>query len=82
MTPKNDMPKCMNTDLILNRDRKQSSTLTILDHPHYQIKIEESEPNGSDKESFLTSKIAKRQEFKKLQFYESIIIFFSGVFFN
>ena len=49
------MPKCMNTDLILNRDRKQSSTLTILDHPQNQIKIEESETNGSDKKSFSTS---------------------------
>ena len=48
------MPKCMNTDLILNRDRKQSSTLTILDHPHYQLKIEGSETNGSDKKSFST----------------------------
>ena len=46
------MPKCMNTDLILNRDRKQSSTLTILDHTHYQIKIEGAEPNGSDKKKF------------------------------
>ena len=43
------MPKCMNTDLILNRDRKQSSTLSVLDHPHYQLKIEGLEPNGSDK---------------------------------
>ena len=50
------MPKSMNTDLILNRDRKQSSTLTILDHPQNQIKIEGSEPNGSDKKSFSTSK--------------------------
>ena len=44
------MPKCMNTDLILNRNRKQSSTLTILDHPQNQIKT-----NGSDKKSFSTS---------------------------
>ena len=66
----------MNTDLILNRDRKQSSTLTILDHPQNQIKIEGSEPNGSDK------KIAKGQEFKISQFYESIIISFSGGFIN
>ena len=59
-----DMPKCMNTDLIFNRDRKQSSTLTNLDHPHYQIKIEGSEPNGSDKKkSFSTSKYLQ----KKLQ---------------
>ena len=70
------MPKCMNTDLTLNRDRKQSSTLTISDHPHYQLKIEGSETNGSDKKSFSTStylqKIAKGQEFKILQFYESM----------
>ena len=78
----------MNTDLILNRDRKQSSTLTILDHPQNQIKIEGSEPNGSDKKSFSTStylqkkKIAKGQEVKISQFYESIIISFSGGFIN
>ena len=46
------MPKCMNTDLILYRDRKQSSTLTILDHPQNQKKIEGSEPIGSDKKVF------------------------------
>ena len=67
------MPESMNTDLILNRDRKQSSTLTILDHPHYQIKIEGSEPNGSEKKKFFdfnifAKKIAKSQEFKTLQF--------------
>ena len=82
-----DMPKCMNTDLILNRGRKQSCTLTILDHPHYQIKIEGSEPNGSDKKKVfrlqsICKKIAKGQEFKILQFYESIIISFSGGFIN
>ena len=81
------MPKCMNTDLILNRDRKQSSTLTILDHPQNQIKIEGSEPNGSDKKNFSTStylqkKIAKGQEVKISQCYESIIISFSGGFIN
>ena len=53
----------MNTDLILNRDRNQSSTLTILDHPQNQIKIEGLEPNGSDKKSFLTSRFLQ----KKLQ---------------
>ena len=78
------MPKYMNTDLILNRDRKQSSTLTILDHPHYQITIEGSETNGSDKKVFrlqhICKTIAKGQEFKILQFYESIIISFSGGF--
>ena len=76
----------MNTDLILNRERKQSSTLTILDNPQNQIKIEGSETNGSDKKSFSTSKylqkIAKGQEFKILQFYEPIIISFSGGFIN
>ena len=76
----------MNTDLILNRDRKQSSTLTILDHPQNQIKIEESEPNGSDKKVFdfniFAKKVAKGQEFKILKFYESIIISFSGGFIN
>ena len=54
------MPKCMNTDLILNRDRKQSSTLTILDHPQNQIKIEGSEPNGSDKNVFRLQGICKK----------------------
>ena len=77
----------MNTDLILNRDRKQSSTLTILDHPQNQIKIEGSEPNGSDKKVFrlqhiCKKKIAKGQEFKISQFYESKIISFSGGFIN
>ena len=77
----------MNTNLILNRDRKQSSTLTILDHPQNQIKIEGSEPNGSDKQKVFrlqhfAKKIAKGQEFKKLQFYESIIISFSSGFIN
>ena len=55
-----DMPKCMNTDLILNRGRKQSSTLTILDHPHNRIKIEGSEPNGSDKKVFRLQHIRKK----------------------
>ena len=50
-------------DLILNRDRKQSSTLTILDHPQNQIKIKESEPNGLDKKDFRLQHICK----KKLQ---------------
>ena len=76
----------MNTDLILNRDRKQSSTLTILDHPQNQLKIEGSEPNGSDKKVFrlqhICKKNAKGQEFKISQFYESIIISFSGGFIN
>ena len=54
------MPKCMNTDLILNRDRKQLSTLTILDHPQNQIKIEGSEPNGSDKKVFRLQHICKK----------------------
>ena len=79
------MPKCMNTDLILTRDRKQSSTLTKLDHPQNQIKIEGLEPNGSDKKfstSIYMQKNAKGQEFKILQFYESIIISFSGGFIN
>ena len=67
------MPKCMNTDLILNRDRKQSSTLTILDHPQNQLKIEGSEPNGSDKKSFSTStylekKLQKARSFKYYSF--------------
>ena len=59
------MPKCMNTDLILNRDRKQSSTLTILDHPQNQIKIKGSETNGSDKKVFRLQHICKKK--KKLQ---------------
>ena len=71
----------MNTDLILNRDRKQSSRLTILDHPQNQIKTERLEPNGSDFNIF-QKKIAKGQEFKIIQFYESMIISFSGGFFN
>ena len=63
------MPKCMNTDLILNRDRKQSSTLTILDHPQNQIKIEGSEANGSDKKKFFdfnifAKKLQKARSFK------------------
>ena len=77
MTPKffsakiQDMPKCMNTDLILNRDRKQSSTLIILDHPQNQIKIEGSEPNGSDKKSFSTSTYLqnKMQKARSLKYY-------------
>ena len=76
----------MNTDLILNRDRKQSSTLTILDHPHYQIKIEGSEPNGSDKKVFrlqhICKNIAKGQEFQILKFYKSKINSVSGGFIN
>ena len=81
------MPKCMNTDLILNRDRKQSSTLTILDHPQNQIKIEGSEANGSDKKKFFdcnifAKKTAKGQEFQILQCYESIMNSFSGGFIN
>ena len=65
------MPKCMNTDLILNRDRKQSSTLTILDHPQNQIKIEGSEPNGSDKKKFFDFKIVakKLQKARSLKHY-------------
>ena len=76
----------MNTDLILNRDRKQS--LTILEHPHYQKKkIEGSEPNGSDKQkifdfNIFAKKIAKGQEFQILQSYESIKILCSGGFIN
>ena len=54
------MPKDMNTDLILNRERKQSSTLKILDHPQNQIKIEGLEPNGSDKKKFSTSKYLQK----------------------
>ena len=54
------MPKSMNTDLILNQDRKQSSTITILDHPQNQKKIEESEPNGSDKKVFRLQHICKK----------------------
>ena len=54
------MPKCMNTDLILNRDRKQSSTLTILDHPQNQIKIEGSEPNGSERKVFRLQRFCKK----------------------
>ena len=82
------MPKCMNTVLILNRDRKQSSTLTILDHPQNQIKIEGSEPNGSDKKFFRLQHICKKKKklqkarSLKYQFYESIIISFSGGFIN
>ena len=76
----------MNTDLILNRDRKQSSTLTILGHPQNQIKIERSEPNGSDKKVFrfqnICKIIAKGQDFKTIKSYESIIISFSGGFIN
>ena len=61
----------MNTNLILNRDRKQSSTLTILDHPHYQIKIEGSEPNGSDKKKFFDFNIfaKKLQKARSLKHY-------------
>ena len=80
------MPKCMNTNLILNRDRKQSSTLTILDHPQNQMKIEGSEPNGSEKKVLrlqnICKKNCKRPGLKALQFYESIIISFSGGFIN
>ena len=50
----------MNTDLILNRTRKQSSTLTILDHPQNQIKIEGLEPNGSDNKVFRLQHIRKK----------------------
>ena len=65
------MPKCMNTDLILNRDRKQSSTQTILDHPQNQIKIEGSEPNVSDKKSFSTSTYLQKklQKARSLKYY-------------
>ena len=64
----------MNTDLILNRDRKQSSTLTILDHPHYQIKIEGSEPNGSEKKkkffdfNIFAKKLQKARSLKHYNF--------------
>ena len=65
------MPKCMNTDLILNRDQKQSSTLTILDQPQNQIKIEGSEPNGSDKKVFRLQHICKKklQKARSLKYY-------------
>ena len=43
------MPKCVDKDLIVNRDQKQSSTLFIMDHPQNQIDIEGLEPNGGDK---------------------------------
>ena len=56
------MPKCMNTDLILNRHRKQSSKLKFLDRPQNQIKIEGSEANGSGKKVLRVQLICKKMQ--------------------
>ena len=59
----------MNTDLILNRDRKQSSTLTILDLPQNQIKIEGSNPMAKKFFDFNIFAKKKLQKARKLKYH-------------